>query len=178
MSHIRLMPFNKARGAFAKRFCVGGHLFVADRWYEVDDATADALGELTQGTGCPYFQVIHNEAEWQDIMRRELAAAVAGPGGAALAELFAHDMPKATTPKSPGEVRKSKFEGIAPKEIHPEDARLEVAAAALRAPVASVAADDLDGLDAPSELVPESEPPAKKSPPSRKAPAKRPRRKK
>jgi hypothetical protein len=141
MAHIRLTPYNENIGALARRFSVGGQLFIENQWYEVSDESAELLKELVQGTGCPYFQIIYDKAEWTNLMRRELAAAVAGPGAAALAELFAAQPQVITPPKKPGEMSPSKFDGLEAKEISDIEGRGE-ALASLRsvAPLADVAA--------------------------------------
>lgn len=117
MHRIRLVPFNKAKGALARRFCVGGQLFVEGRWYVVSAQAAAMLEPLTQSTGCPYFQCVVGDAAWTSIVRRELAEAVGGPGAAALAELAMAPPAPSVPPKAEGETRKSRFQGLRAAEI-------------------------------------------------------------
>lgn len=114
---IRLVPYSKAKGALARRFCVGGQLFIAGRWYVVSAQHATALDELKQGTGCPYFEHVVGDQAWKNIVRKELAEAVGGPGAAALAELAMAAPVPGAPPKAVGEVRTSRFDGLRAAEV-------------------------------------------------------------
>jgi len=135
---IRLTPFNKRSGALARRLTIGGQLFEADRWYEVSPAVCEKLRPLLQDSGTPFFQIVTEEKEWQDIVRRELAERVGGPGAAALAAMVTSPAPEPSAPpKREGEVRKSRFDGIRAAEVSEEDAAKAAVAAMSPTPVAA-----------------------------------------
>jgi len=118
MLYIRLQPFDVAKGALCRRFTVGGMLFEEGRWYQLAAEHVKMLRPLKQGTGTPYMQIAETEEEWREINRRELAMAMAGPAGAALADMF---QPKTVAPsaqpKHEGEKIASSFGKIAAKEV-------------------------------------------------------------
>lgn len=123
MLYIRLQPFDVQKGALCRRFTVGGMLFEEGRWYQLAAEHVKMLRPLKQGTGTPYMQVAETEEEWREINRRELAMAMAGPAGAALADMFQpKTLSPSAQPKQEGEKIASSFGKIAAKEIDPATA--------------------------------------------------------
>lgn len=136
--YVRITPYDEKKGALCQRLTVGGMLFVAGNWYELEAAAAARLGDLEQNSGAPYFEIVKDEDDWKEIVRRELAAAMGGPQAAALASLFTSPKPeKSPTPRKAGEVIKSSFDGLRGKEIEPKAAVKKAAADLAPTPVSS-----------------------------------------
>jgi len=120
INYIRIAPYNAKVGALCRRLTVGGMLFEEDRWYELPPVVAGKLRKLVQDSGAPYFQIVETESEWREITRRELAAAMVGPAGAALADLFQpQQIAPSPLPKEEGKSIPSAFGKIAAKEVEP-----------------------------------------------------------
>lgn len=136
--YVRLTPYDEKRGARCQRLTVGGMLFVAGNWYELDPAAADQLADLEQRPGTPYFQIVKSEDDWKEIVRRELAAAMGGPQAAALAALFSKPEPdRSPAPRKAGELVKSRFDGLKAKEVSPRAAAEKAASDLAPTPVSS-----------------------------------------
>lgn len=119
-NYIRVTPFDKNTGAMARRVTVGGMLFEEERWYELDPRKAAMLRPLKQDSGAPLFQIIETEEEWREITRRELAMAMVGPTGAALADLFRpQKQAPSPLPKEEGKTIPSSFGKLSAKEVEP-----------------------------------------------------------
>lgn len=106
---VRVTPFDKGKGARAKRVVVGSKLFVSGKWYEMPRVAAEKLRPLRQSTGVPYFDVM-SEEEFRETARREVAAAMVASGLAGLAMQGA-ELPRAVPPPKDGP-RTSKFAGL------------------------------------------------------------------
>lgn len=106
--YVRITPFNKATGALARRYTIGGSMFVAGKWYALDAKKAQSLARLKQGSGAPVFEVM-TEAVFRRTSQRDLERAMtaAGMGGLASAPMSA---PEAQAPKTGPQA--SKFEGL------------------------------------------------------------------
>jgi hypothetical protein len=126
MSHfVRLTPYNKQEGALCRRYTLGGRTFLENKWYRLDPNWSKLIKPLKQGSGCPFFEIIEGEAEWRDVVRKELAIKMAGPEAAQIAQLLANEAPLAKEPKE-GTI-KSKFDGMAMGEVSQvEEARAGV----------------------------------------------------
>lgn len=111
MKFLRLTPFNKNTGALARRYCVGGKLFVEGKWYTLPARSANRLVELKQSSGAPYFQVLTQE-QFQETSRNEVAAAMHAAGLAGLA-MHGADLMKTPEVKTFSDgPRKSEFAGL------------------------------------------------------------------
>jgi hypothetical protein len=120
MHHIRLTPYDESKGALCRRLTVAGQQFREGEWYDMEPQHSELLRPLKQQTGCPYFQIVETEDEWREIVRQELAAAMAGPEAAAMARFFSQAAPKSgPRPKAAGEVLPSAFDGIKAAPVEP-----------------------------------------------------------
>ena len=120
MHHIRLTPYDESKGAKCRRLTVAGQQFREGEWYDMEPEHSELLRPLKQKTGCPYFQIVENEEEWREIVREELAAAMAGPEAAAMARFFSQAAPSSgPRPKASGEVLPSAFDGIKAAPVAP-----------------------------------------------------------
>lgn len=152
LHHVRLTPYDESKGALCRRLTVAGQQFREGEWYDMEPHHSAQLEPLLQQTGCPYFQIVTTEEEWREIVRSELAAAMAGPEAAAMAKFFSQTAPKTgPRPKSAGEVIPSMFDGL---KVSPVE----------RGSIGSSVAREISGSDDTAEP---SALPAKKSPPKR-----------
>jgi hypothetical protein len=151
--HIRLMPYDEGAGALCRRLTVGGQQFREGEWYDMLPEHAEQLRPLKQRSGCPFFHIVETEEAWREIVREELAAAMAGPEAAAMARYFSQASPQSgPPPKAAGEQIPSAFDGI---KAAPVD----------RSAIGAVAGESI------SKETPKTDP--KKAAPKKKSPTKR-----
>lgn len=126
MSHfVRLVPYDKKRGALCKRYTIGGRTFLEGKWYRMDPSWTVMVKDLEQGSGCPVFEIVESETAWRELVRKELAIKMAGPEAAQIAMLLANEAPLAKEPKD-GMI-KSRFEGLSAGDVSAtEEARAGV----------------------------------------------------
>lgn len=128
VNYVRLVPYDKKKGALCRRLSVGGQLFIENRWYQIEESKANQLRELTQDTGCPFFEIIRDRKAWKAVVRRELAVSMAGPHAAALADLVAEaKTPVSSPPRKAGEAIQSKFAGMSAREVSENETFVMVA---------------------------------------------------
>lgn len=156
--YVRLTPYDKKAGALCRRLTAGGMLFREGNWYEMNPAQAEKLRPLMQPTRAPYFEIVTGEAQWREIVRRELAAAMGGPQAAALAELFTQTPEKSPTPKRAGEVINSEFDGLRAAEVTPKAAAKAATKDLSPRPVAATLTPK--AVEPAPEPAPEPEPPS------------------
>ncbi len=187
MYHVRLTPYDRHSGALCQRLSLGGQLFEARKWYTLHPEQGEKLRPLKQKTGAPHFQIIESDKEWRELVRQELAADMAGPEAAAMARFFSQQPQSLPSPKNPGEVVPSEFEGLTATVVG-DDAAIGAATAELKSSTTTIpkgpprrgrkAERQATLLEEEETESPPKKSTPKKSPAKRKSPPKRSARKK